>query len=314
MTGDERLRADIVEIGRRVYARGYVASNDGNISVRLDEKRILTTPTGVSKGFMTPDMMVVTDLAGEKVAGDRNASSELLMHIAVYEQRPDVRAVVHAHPPTATGFAVAGIPLDRAVLAEVVTTLGSIPIADYGTPSTEELADAVSDDAWDIGLIGAEPARAEHIDFTAAYVEIEATYLVLENSPLKQLEDVDQPGIRIAVSARSAYDLYLTRHLKHAELVRAEGLDASYELFVQEGLDALAGLKPRLLFDVETLGQARLLEGRFTAVQQAIGTPANRKDSAVYLRSFVETAKASGLVEQLISRHQVKGLSVAPAV
>ena len=116
MTGDERLRADIVEIGRRVYARGYVASNDGNISVRLDEKRILTTPTGVSKGFMTPDMMVVTDLAGEKVAGDRNASSELLMHIAVYEQRPDVRAVVHAHPPTATGFAVAGIPLDLSLI------------------------------------------------------------------------------------------------------------------------------------------------------------------------------------------------------
>jgi polar amino acid transport system substrate-binding protein len=197
--------------------------------------------------------------------------------------------------------------------AAIADDLGvDIKYVPFATPG--ELADAVSDGAWDIGLIGAEPARAEHIDFTAAYVEIEATYLVLENSPLKQLEDVDQPGMRIAVSARSAYDLYLTRHLKHAELVRAEGLDASYELFVLEGLDALAGLKPRLLFDVETLGQARILEGRFTAVQQAVGTPTDRKDSAAYLRSFIETAKTSGLVAQFISRHQVKGLSVAPVI
>jgi L-fuculose-phosphate aldolase len=140
---EERLRADIVEVGRRVYERGFVASNDGNISVRLDDDRLLMTPTGVSKGFMTPDMLVTTDLAGRKLTGDREASSEILMHLAVYELRPDIKAVVHAHPPTATGFAVAGIPLDRAVLAEVVTTLGSIPIADYGTPSTTELADAV---------------------------------------------------------------------------------------------------------------------------------------------------------------------------
>jgi len=140
---EERLRADIVEIGRRLHDRGFVASNDGNISVRLDGERLLTTPTGVSKGFMTPDMMVTTDLSGRKVTGDREPSSEILMHLAVYEYRPEIKAVVHAHPPTATGFAVAGIPLDRAVLAEVVTTLGSIPIAEYGTPSTSELADAV---------------------------------------------------------------------------------------------------------------------------------------------------------------------------
>ena len=140
---EERLRADIVEIGRRLHERGFVASNDGNISVRLDGDRLLTTPTGVSKGFMTPDMMVTTDLAGLRLTGGREPSSEILMHLAVYEHRPDIKAVVHAHPPTATGFAVAGIPLDRAVLAEVVTTLGSIPIADYGTPSTSELADVV---------------------------------------------------------------------------------------------------------------------------------------------------------------------------
>ena len=140
---EEQTRAEIVEIGRRLHARGFVASNDGNISVRLDENRLLTTPKGVSKGFMTPDMMVTTDLQGRKVVGDRSPSSEILMHLAVYELRPEIRAVVHAHPPTATGFAVAGIPLDRAVLAEVVATLGSVPIAAYGTPSTHQLADAV---------------------------------------------------------------------------------------------------------------------------------------------------------------------------
>src|SRR6187399_2731154 len=140
---EEQLRAEIVEAGRRMYARGYVASNDGNISARLDESRILTTPKSVSKGFMTPDMMVIVDYEGKKLAGERDPSSELPMHLEIYRNRPDVNAVVHAHPPTATGFAVAGIPLTRAVLAEVVTTLGSVPIAEYGTPSTPELPAAV---------------------------------------------------------------------------------------------------------------------------------------------------------------------------
>jgi L-fuculose-phosphate aldolase len=143
MTDESQLRAAIVEVGRRLYARGLVAATDGNISVRLEGGRLLTTPKGVCKGFMTPDMLVVTDLSGRRLAGDRDPSSEILMHLAVYELRPDAKAVVHAHPPIATGFAVAGIPLDRAVLAEVITTLGSIPIAEYGTPSTRELADAV---------------------------------------------------------------------------------------------------------------------------------------------------------------------------
>jgi L-fuculose-phosphate aldolase len=143
MSSEEAKRADIVEIGRRLHERGYVASNDGNVSVRLDAERLLTTPRSVSKGFMSPDMLVITDYEGRKLAGERDPSSELPMHLAVYRRRADVTAVVHAHPPVATGFAVAGIPLDRAVLAEVVTTLGSIPIADYATPSTQELAEAV---------------------------------------------------------------------------------------------------------------------------------------------------------------------------
>jgi L-fuculose-phosphate aldolase len=140
---EEQVRAEIVEAGRRLYARGYVASNDGNVSARLDDRRLIATPKSVSKGFMTPDMLVIVDYDGHKVGGDREASSELPMHLEIYRNRPDVHGVVHAHPPLATGFAVAGIPLTRAVLAEVITTLGSIPIAAYGTPSTAELPDAV---------------------------------------------------------------------------------------------------------------------------------------------------------------------------
>src|SRR5688572_17143181 len=116
VTPEPQLRAHIVEVGRRMYARGYTASNDGNISARLDERRLLMTPKSVCKGFMTPEMLCITDLEGRKLDGERDPSSEMQMHLEVYRQRPDVNAVVHAHPPIATGFAVAGIPLDRAVL------------------------------------------------------------------------------------------------------------------------------------------------------------------------------------------------------
>src|SRR3989442_4623933 len=143
MSSEPSLRADIVEIGRRLYARAYTASNDGNISVRLGSDRLLMTPKSVCKGFMTPDMMCVTDLDGRKLQGDRDPSSEILMHLEVYRERPDVQAVVHAHPPIATGFAVAGISLHRAVLAEVLAALGSIPIPEYATPSTRELPPGV---------------------------------------------------------------------------------------------------------------------------------------------------------------------------
>ena len=211
MQPEEQVRANIVEVGRRIYERGYVASNDGNISVRLGEDRLLTTPTGVSKGFMTPDMMVTTDLKGNKLAGERNASSELLMHLAVYEHRPDIQAVVHAHPPAATGFAVAGIPLDRAVLAEVVVTLGSIPIADYGTPSTSELADAVRDyiTKYD-GLL-----LANHGALTIASELFKAYY---------RMETIEHFA-RISLVARF---LGRERLLSREEVDRLQGLFGSY--------------------------------------------------------------------------------------
>jgi len=172
-----QIRADIVEVGRRLWTRGYVASNDGNISVRLGPDRLLMTPASVSKGFMTAEMMVLTDLDGKVVeaAPGRKPSSEALMHLVAYRQRPDIGAVVHAHPPLATGFAVAGIPLDRAVLAEVVTTLGSIPIAEYGTPSTRELADTVAPylRAHDGVLLANHGAMALGKDLFSAYYKME---------------------------------------------------------------------------------------------------------------------------------------------
>ena len=175
MSDERQLRADIVEVGRRLYARGYTASNDGNISVRLDAARLLMTPKSVCKGFMTPEMMCITDLDGKKLAGERDPSSEMQMHLEVYRQRPDAKAVVHAHPPTATGFAVAGIPLDRAVLAEVVTTLGSVPIAEYATPSTKELPEAVRKyvKAHDGMLLANHGALTLGADLFAAYYKME---------------------------------------------------------------------------------------------------------------------------------------------
>ena len=175
MPSEAQLRADIVEVGRRMYARGYTASNDGNISARLDERRLLMTPKSVCKGFMTPEMLCITDLDGRKLQGERDPSSEMQMHLEVYRQRADVHAVVHAHPPIATGFAVAGIPLDRAVLAEVVTTLGSVPIADYATPSTRELPEAVRKyvKAHDGMLLANHGALTLGSDVYAAYYKME---------------------------------------------------------------------------------------------------------------------------------------------
>ena len=135
------LKKDICEVGRRVYKRGYVAANDGNISIRLDSDRILCTPTGVSKGFLTEDMLAVCDLDGKQISGSVPISSEIRMHLEIYKLRNDISSVVHAHPPTATGFAVAGIELTRCVLPEVIVSLGGIPLAEYGTPGGVDIVE-----------------------------------------------------------------------------------------------------------------------------------------------------------------------------
>ena len=213
-----------------------------------------------------------------------------------------------------TGKSASGEPegVSPDMAREVARRLGvPLKLVPFKTPG--ELADAATQGAWDIGLIGAEPQRAEQIAFTAAYCEIEATYLVPAGSRLASIAEVDAPGVRIAVTGRSAYGLWLDRNIKRAELVRTETLDASFEKFVAAKLDALAGLRPRLLTDVTKLPGARILEGKFTSVQQAIGTPRKNAAGAAFLRAFVEEAKASGFVAGLIERHKVRGLSVASA-
>ncbi len=145
MANEWVLKEDIVEVCHRIYGKGYVASNDGNVSIRISENEILTTPTGMSKGYLEVGDIVKVDMDGNKIAGaeDRRPSSEVKLHIRVYKTRPDIKSVVHAHPPIATGFAVAGLPLAQCVLPEVVITIGSVPLAPYGTPSTEELPDTI---------------------------------------------------------------------------------------------------------------------------------------------------------------------------
>jgi polar amino acid transport system substrate-binding protein len=212
-----------------------------------------------------------------------------------------------------TGMSQSGNPQGVApdMAAEIARRLG-VPVAYVKFDRPSKLADAAGTDAWDIGLIGAEPARAEKIAFTPAYCEIEATYLVRESSPLRNIADVDRPGSRIAVRAGSAYDLWLTRNLKHAMLVRSDSADGPFNQFVAEDLDALAGLRPQLISEVGKLAGAKILPGNFTAVQQAIGTLKSNIAAAAFLREFVEEAKRSGFVAGLIERHKVVGLSVAP--
>ena len=204
----------------------------------------------------------------------------------------------------------------RGVAVDLGRELGrrlGVAVEIVGYPSPGELADAAKSGVWDVGFLGAEPQRANEIDFTAAYVEIEATYLVPPGSPLKTIAEVDRDGVRIAISGKSAYDLYLTRSLQHAELVREQGADNAFKRFVADKLEALAGLKPRLVTDHENLPGSRILDGRFTAVQQAAGTPKGRSAGARYLREFIEDIKATGLVARTIEKNGVRGLTVAPA-
>lgn len=203
---------------------------------------------------------------------------------------------------------IGGIAFDLGT--ELARRLG-VPAKFVPFPNPGALAEAAKSGVWDVGFLGAEPQRANEIDFTAAYVEIEATYLVPPGSPIRTIDEVDRKGIRIAVPGKAAYDLYLTRSLKNAELIREQGGDNAFRKFVADKLDALAGLRPRLVKDQQNLPGSRILDGRFTAVQQAAGAPKGRPAGAQYLRDFIEEVKASGLVAQLIEKNDVRGLTVA---
>ena len=252
MQSEDKLRADIIEVGRRLYARGYTASNDGNISVRLDDRRLLMTPTGVCKGFMDAGMLCITDLEGRKLEGERSPSSEIQMHLEVYRQRPEIQAVVHAHPPVATAFAVAGIPLDRAVLAEVVTTLGSIPIAEYATPSTKELPEAVRKyvKAHDGMLLANHGALTLGADLFSAYYKMETI----------------EHFANISFTARM---LGGERLLSRDEVVRLQGLRGRYGISSPAPIcsDPVAGAEAasadcQVVFAPPSTGGERLVPGR----------------------------------------------------
>src|SRR5579884_840394 len=136
-------RQDLVSVCHRIYDKGWVAMNDGNVSIRLDEGRILCTPTAISKGMVEPDDLIICDMSGKKIEGRRDSTSEIMMHITIYSMRPDVRSIVHAHPPVATGFAAAGKALDKALLPEVIIHLGAVPLAKYGLPGTPALSEGM---------------------------------------------------------------------------------------------------------------------------------------------------------------------------
>jgi polar amino acid transport system substrate-binding protein len=204
----------------------------------------------------------------------------------------------------------------RGVAPDVARELGrrvGVPVEFIKFDTAGKLGDGAKSGAWDVAFLGAEPQRAAEIAFTAAYLEIPSTYLVPAGSPIRSVAEVDREGVRIAVADQSAYGLYLARTIKHAKLVMTQGLDSSFDVFVSQKLEALAGLKPRLLTDVQKLPGARILDGQFTAVQQAIGTAKNREASARFLRAFVEDVKASGLVAEAIARNGAQGVSVAPS-
>lgn len=213
-----------------------------------------------------------------------------------------------------TGRTASGDPdgcspdMARAIAASLGVPVQMVPYAKPG-----ELADDAEKDKWDIGLIGAEPARAEKIDFTAAYVEIEATYLVPAGSPIQSIAEVDVKGNRIAVTARSAYDLWLERNIHNATLHRGNSQAEVVAMFLNDKMEALAGLRPGLTGDVAKIPGSRILDGQFSAVQQAIGTPKKNAAGAAWLKQFVENAKKSGDVAALLVKHGTVGrLSVAP--
>jgi polar amino acid transport system substrate-binding protein len=186
----------------------------------------------------------------------------------------------------------------------------AVSYAPFASPG--ELVDAAGTDAWDIGLVGAEPAREKLMAFTAAYAEILATYIVPEDSPFTKVEEVDRAGARIIVRKVAAYGLYLARSLEHADLVVTDTHDEARRRFVDEKFDALAGLRSGLLADAGKMPGVRVLDGGFTSVQQAVGTLKPNKAALAFLSDFVEEAKSSGLVQRLIDKHKVRGLTVAP--
>ncbi|MFN2383765.1 MAG: class II aldolase/adducin family protein [Gemmatimonadota bacterium] len=243
MVDSDRLRDDIVAAGARLYARGLVGGGEGNISVRLDGGRVLATPAGASKGFLDPRDLVVTDLQGTPLAGTGRPSSELRMHLRIYALRPDVAAVVHAHPPAATGFAIAGRSLNECVVPEIIATLGWVPVVPYGTPSTDELGDRMA------------PYVATH-DALLLANHGAVTYASTLDGALHAMESLEQAARSLLVAEL----LGTVNRLSREEVDRLLGLDAYGVRVRNSGCAATDDTKTGLRRDIadivrRTLGQ-----------------------------------------------------------
>ena len=226
------LRQEIVDIGKLVFQKGWVASNDGNISVRLDQRRILCTPTGISKGMMQPDDLIICDYEGTKLEGNRECTSEIAMHLTIYKMRPDVHGVVHAHPPVATGFAVAGRALNLAILPEVVICLGSVPLADYGLPGTAALTDGMLPyiPKYDAILMANHGAVAYGADLQQGYFRMETVEhyarITLVAELLGGAKPLPRVEVRKLIDSRTRYGIRTGAALEPGPLA-AEDLPAA---------------------------------------------------------------------------------------
>ena len=187
-----------------------------------------------------------------------------------------------------------------------------VPVQFVPYDAAGKVVEALKSGAWDVAYVAIDPARAVDISYSAPYVVIEGAYLVAQGSPIRSNAEVDREGVRVAVGAGSAYDLFLSRSLKHAKIVRAPTSPQVTDLFVAQKLDVAAGVKQQLEADARRIPGLRLLEGRFMVINQAIGTPRAREAGARYLREFVEEMKASGFVAEALQRHGIEGASVGP--
>jgi polar amino acid transport system substrate-binding protein len=216
-------------------------------------------------------------------------------------------AILAAKDPASGQFSGVAIDLARDIAAQLGVPLDLVPFETAGA-----LVDGATSGAWEVAFLGSEPAREQVISFTPAYLEIEATYLVKDSSMLRHAAEVDRPGVTIGAPARANYQLFLSRTLQRAALTIAPDSSSAQELLMSGQIDALAGLKEGLIGLAERLPETRLLDGRFMAVQQSIGVPKGREAGLSFLTSFVEEAKASGLVARGIEKTGARGVSVAP--
>ena len=210
-----------------------------------------------------------------------------------------------------TSGQLSGVAVD---LARELGRRTNLPVELVGFESAGKMVEGLQAAAWDVAFLAVDPGREQEINFTAPYIEIEGTYLLPPGSALVAIADVDRQDVRVGVSSKSAYDLFLSRNLKHAQLVRASSPEAAFDLILAGKIDALGGVRQHLVANTAKLPGSRVLDGRFMAIQQALGIPKGREAGISYLREFIEDVKASGLVAQALEKTGVQGVSIAPRV